>query len=57
MALRHRQPGARKRQFGAAIVEFAIVAVVFLTLLGIMDFGRMLFTGTPPRRPRAGARG
>ena len=45
MALRHRQPGTRKRQLGAAIVEFAIVAVVFLTLLlGIMDFGRMLFT-------------
>lgn len=31
------------RQRGAAIVEFALVAVVFLTLLlGIMDFGRML---------------
>lgn len=34
-----------KWQCGAAIVEFAIIAVVFLTLvLGIMDFGRMLFT-------------
>jgi Flp pilus assembly protein TadG len=33
------------RQRGAAIVEFAIVCVVFLTLLlSIMDFGRILFT-------------
>ena len=32
-------------QSGAATVEFAIVAVVFFSLLlGIMDFGRMLFT-------------
>ncbi|MGH8601772.1 MAG: TadE/TadG family type IV pilus assembly protein [Gammaproteobacteria bacterium] len=32
-------------QSGAAMVEFAVVAVVFLTLLlGIMDFGRILFT-------------
>lgn len=30
---------------GAAMVEFAVVAVVFFTLLlGIMDFGRILFT-------------
>ena len=33
-----------RRETGAAIVEFAIVAVVFLTLmLGITEFGRMLF--------------
>ena len=58
MALRRRQPDAPKRQFGAAIVEFAIVAVVFLTLLlGIMDFGRMLFTWNAAARRRAGARG
>lgn len=32
-------------QSGATVVEFAIVAVVFFALLlGIMDFGRMLFT-------------
>lgn len=32
-------------QSGATVVEFAIVAVLFFTLLlGIMDFGRMLFT-------------
>jgi Flp pilus assembly protein TadG len=32
-------------QFGATMVEFAIVAVLFFSLLlGIMDFGRMLFT-------------
>jgi Flp pilus assembly protein TadG len=35
----------RRRARGAAIVEFALVAVLFLTmLLGIVDFGRMLFT-------------
>lgn len=33
------------QQRGTTIVEFAIVAVVFFTLmLGIMDFGRVLFT-------------
>lgn len=31
-------------QHGAAIVEFALVALIFFTLvLGIMEFGRMLF--------------
>lgn len=36
---------AARREAGAAIVEFALVAVLFFTLmLGIMDFGRMLFT-------------
>jgi len=35
----------KKCQHGATIVEFALVAVLFLTvLLGIMDFGRILFT-------------
>ena len=33
------------RQVGAKTVEFAIVALLFFSLLlGIMDFGRMLFT-------------
>ena len=33
----------RHRQHGATMVEFALVATIFLTLmLGIMDFGRML---------------
>jgi Flp pilus assembly protein TadG len=39
--------GRRPQGFegGSAMVEFAIVMVLFLTLLlGIMDFGRMLFT-------------
>ena len=36
---------ASVRQSGTTMVEFAIVAVlVFSLLLGIMDFGRMLFT-------------
>lgn len=35
----------KKKQAGATIVEFALVAALFLTvLLGIMDFGRILFT-------------
>lgn len=35
----------KKFQAGATAVEFALVAVLFLTvLLGIMDFGRILFT-------------
>lgn len=32
-------------EHGATVVEFALVAVLFFTvMLGIMDFGRMLFT-------------
>lgn len=39
-----RLPSARK-QAGAAIIEFAFVALIFLTLLiGIMELGRWLFT-------------
>jgi Flp pilus assembly protein TadG len=35
----------RRRQRGAAIVEFALIAMIFLMLLiGIMEFGRWLFT-------------
>jgi len=35
----------KKYQAGATAVEFALVAALFLTvLLGIMDFGRILFT-------------
>lgn len=35
----------KKYQTGAAIVEFALVSVLFLSvLLAIMDFGRILFT-------------
>ena len=45
MALQHRRWASTAAQSGAAMVEFAIVAVVFFSLLlGIMDFGRMLFT-------------
>jgi TadE-like protein len=36
---------SRNSQGGAAIVEFALVAIIFITLLiGIMEFGRWLFT-------------
>jgi hypothetical protein len=45
MAMRLHCGARRSDQLGVAIVEFALVAVVFFTvLLGIMDFGRMLFT-------------
>ena len=45
MPLRCHSPAAPAPQLGAATVEFAIVAVLlFSLLLGIMDFGRMLFT-------------
>ena len=45
-------------QQGAAIVEFAIVCVVFITLLlSIMDFGRILFVwNTAAEATRWGAR-
>lgn len=35
----------QRRQRGAAIVEFALVAMIFFTaLIGVMEFGRWLFT-------------
>lgn len=34
-----------KKQFGATMVEFALVLIIFLTfVLGILDFSRMLWT-------------
>ena len=34
-----------KKQFGATVVEFALVLIIFLTFfLGIVDFARMLWT-------------
>ena len=44
--MRHRLPPATRagRQQGAAAVEFALVALLFFTLLfGILEFGRMLY--------------
>lgn len=39
----HRRP--RQKQRGVAAVEFALIAIVFFTLLlGILEFGRVLFT-------------
>lgn len=38
-------PSSPYRQKGAAAVEFALIAIVFFTLLlGIIEFGRALFT-------------
>jgi hypothetical protein len=47
-----------RRQRGAAAVEFALVAIVFFTLLlGIVDFGRWLFTvNAAAEATRLGAR-
>ena len=47
-----------KQQRGAAVIEFALVLIIFLTfLLGIVDFGRMLFTWSAANEAtRAGAR-
>lgn len=53
------RPSARCRsQSGATIVEFAIVAALFFSLLlGIMDFGRILFTwNSAVEATRLGAR-
>jgi hypothetical protein len=45
MTLRLYSHAAPAPQSGATMVEFAIVAVLFFSLLlGIMDFGRLLFT-------------
>lgn len=48
----------RRKQRGVAIVEFAFVALIFFTLLlGIMEFGRWLFTlGAASEATRWGAR-
>lgn len=42
---RIRQPKCLGRQKGAAAVEFALIAILFFSLLlGILEFGRVLFT-------------
>jgi Flp pilus assembly protein TadG len=48
----------RERQRGAAVIEFALVAIVFFSLLmGIADFGRWLFTlNAASEATRLGAR-
>lgn len=41
---RHHSHGSRATQAGTAAVEFAFVSIAFFTLLiGIMEFGRVLF--------------
>ena len=52
------RPEFKTRQSGATAVEFALVLLIFLTfLLGILDFGRMLFTwNAATEATRAGAR-
>lgn len=45
MHSKHLRPAGSRRHKGMALVEFALVALVFFTLLiGIMEFGRWLFT-------------
>lgn len=52
------KPTLRRWQRGAAIVEFALVAMIFFTLLiGIMEFGRWMFTlNAASEATRMGAR-
>lgn len=54
-ALRHSAPA---RQRGAAVVEFALVAMIFFVLLlGIFEFGRVMFTwNSAVEATRRGAR-
>ena len=49
---------SRRQQAGAAMIEFAMVAIVFLAvLIGIMELGRWLFTlGAANEATRWGAR-
>lgn len=43
--MRDQRLTSKTKQRGAAAVEFALIAIVFFTLLiGIMEFGRWLFT-------------
>jgi hypothetical protein len=51
-------PGTAARQRGVAAVEFALVALLFFTLLlGIMEFGRWMFTlNAASEATRLGAR-
>jgi Flp pilus assembly protein TadG len=48
----------KRSQWGATMIEFALVLLIFLTfLLGILDFSRMLFTWNAANEAtRAGAR-
>lgn len=48
----------KRRLHGATVIEFALVLIVFLMfLLGVTDFGRMLFTWNAANEAtRAGAR-
>lgn len=49
---------ARARQKGAAAVEFALISIIFFALLiGVMEFGRVLFTwNSAVEATRRGAR-
>lgn len=41
----HRFPLSRRAQHGVTMVEFALVALIFFTLLlGVMEFGRWMYT-------------
>ena len=53
-----RNGAARQGQHGATAVEFALVAMIlFLLLLGIMEFGRLMFTwNSAVEATRRGAR-
>jgi TadE-like protein len=52
------KPALQRWQRGVAIIEFALVSMIFLTLLiGIMEFGRWMFTlNAASEATRLGAR-
>lgn len=58
MSGRKKAISGRARQNGAAAVEFALIAMLFFALLiGIMEFGRVLFTwNSAAEATRRGAR-
>ncbi|KKL35773.1 pilus assembly protein TadG [Burkholderia contaminans FFH2055] len=58
MNARHAPPSRRRAQRGAAIVEFALIAsVLIMLLIGIFEFGRVLFYwSTASEAVRLGAR-
>ncbi|KAG8152635.1 TadE/TadG family type IV pilus assembly protein [Burkholderia catarinensis] len=58
MSARHFPPSRRRAQRGAAIVEFALIAsILIMLLIGICEFGRVLFYwNTASEAVRLGAR-
>lgn len=56
--MRHSYPSQNKKQRGAAVVEFALICLLFFTILfAILEFGRMMYVyNTMQEVTRRGAR-